>query len=163
MSLLTLLFILLPGQLHQYHISKLDINVDVASQSYQVTVNVFIDDLELALKNKGIVNQKIGTENEAAMADLNIEKYVKDHLTIRHDDKILELVFVGKEVSEGLLGLYCYLEADIPNGKRGKLHITNTILTTEFDDQKNIVTILNSNKREEQFLLDGTNNSCQWQ
>jgi len=151
--LFTGLFILSSFSLvHEFHLSKGTVNYDSKSSSLQVTLHIFIDDLEVALAKRGIEELKIGTEKESNDSDQHIKEYISDHLIFISDSDTLSQVFLGKENSDDLLAIWCYLE--IEDYKSGNLSVENTILTEIFDDQKNIVAFKVDKKRLKDELLD---------
>ena len=125
---------------HEFHLSKTTVNYDSEEMAIQISTSLFIDDLELALKEMGYDSLKICTRKEKENAELFIHDYLKEHLVVEIDGKKLNLSFLGKEQSDDLAAVWCYLEVyDIPDFK--EISITNTILTRQFDDQKNITMV----------------------
>ena len=123
---------------HEYHVSKSRINYDVPTRAYQITLHLFIDDLETALRARGAEGLRIGTARESDAADTHLLAYLRDQLQLRADDRALTYTLLGKEVAEDLMGLYVYLE--IPDqAVPARFEVTNALLTEVFDDQQNIV------------------------
>lgn len=128
------------NEVHEFHMSKTTINYDSEEMAIQISTSIFIDDLELSLKESGYDSLKICTRKEKENAEDLIHNYLKEHLTIDIDNVKLELSFLGKEQSDDLAAVWCYLEAyDVP--AFNEISIGNTILTTQFDDQKNITMV----------------------
>ena len=66
----------------------------------------------------------------------------------------VDYTFLGKEVSEDLQAVWCYLEIENINSIK-ELKIKNQLLTSLFDDQKNIVSITSTAEgRKGYFLFD---------
>jgi hypothetical protein len=125
---------------HEFHLSKTTINYDSEEMAIQISTSIFIDDLELSLKEMGYDSLKICTRKEKENAELYIHEYLKEHLVVEIDGIKLSLSFLGKEQSDDLAAVWCYLEAyDVPDFK--EISITNTILTNQFEDQKNITMV----------------------
>lgn len=141
------------GNLHEFHLSKSTINFDTKSNSLQVTMHIFIDDLETALAELEDTKLYIGTEKEDSKADHFIAKYIFDHFELRHRDSILEQSFLGKELSNDLVAIWCYIEVPI-EGTLESLKIKNNLLMEVFDDQKNVITIKKDKKRKDDLLLN---------
>lgn len=145
MSLVIIFFALFLGnpsylEVHDFHLSKTTINYDSEEMAIQISASVFIDDLELSLKDLGHDSLKICTRKEKENAELLMHAYFEDHLKVEIDGRALEFTFLGKEQSDDLAAVWCYLEAyDIPDFK--EISISNTILTKQFDDQKNITMV----------------------
>lgn len=130
----------LPLETHEFHLSKTTINYDTEESAIQISTRIFIDDLELDLKELGFDSLQICTRKEKASAEQIIHNYIKERLVVAVDGNPLELTFLGKEQSDDLAAVWCYLEAyEVSNFD--EMSITNTILATQFDDQKNITVV----------------------
>lgn len=127
------------GVVHEFHLSKSTINYNTAEQSLQITMNIYIDDLEAALKNEGIDSLMICTKKEKDTAEEHIFNYISDHFNIKTDGTDLNLTYIGKEQSDDLAAIWCYLEVENIVSFRD-LELSNTILISNFDDQKNMTT-----------------------
>lgn len=127
--------------LHEFHLSNTTINYDTEEKAIQITTSIFIDDLELALLEE--YNQdslKICTRKEKKEAEVWLQKYLKEKLVISINDVELQLTFLGKEQSDDLEAVWCYLEAyDVMNFET--IAISNHIFNAQFDDQKNITMV----------------------
>ena len=139
--------------LHDIHVSRTEVNYDTQSSSVQVTVHLFIDDLEKSLVKSGHKALKLGQHNEAAQADEAIAHYLEQHCTLTAGGKSLKPTFIGKELSDDQIAFYCYLEYPI-SGSVQELSIKNNILTELHSDQKNMVFITKNKKRVASFLFD---------
>jgi hypothetical protein len=83
-------------------------------------------------------------------ADSLISSYLTHHFNIAVDGRNVEFNFLGKEDSDDLIAIWCYLEGqEIINPK--EIKIQNKLLVDLFDDQKNIVSFRSIKKKE--FLL----------
>lgn len=125
---------------HEFHMSKTTINYDSEEMAIQISTSIFIDDLELSLKEIGHDSLKICTRNEKANAEKLVLDYLNEHLVIDVDGVKMNLTFLGKEQSDDLAAVWCYMEIyDVPVFK--EISISNTILTNQFKDQKNITMV----------------------
>ncbi len=138
---------------HEFHISKTLIEYNEKENALQFTLHIFIDDLEEALRQQGADKLFICTEKEAEKADDYIYKYLQQKLKIKVDDKAVEYTFVGKEVSEDLVAVWCYLEIENIDSF-SKLYIKNNTLVETFDDQKNIISVSGPNKQKGYLLFN---------
>ncbi len=124
--------------LHDFHLSKTEVHFNEHAQSLEITMHLFIDDLELAMGAQGMKDLYIATEKERADADGLIGKYIASAFELRVNDQMVTLNFLGKEESEDLIAIWCYLEkkevTDIQS-----ISIKNSLLTEIYDDQKNMV------------------------
>ena len=142
---------------HEFHISKCLIEYNEKESALQLTVHIFIDDLEEALRQQGADKLFICTEKEVEKAEEYIYKYLQQKLTLSLDDKAVNYTFVGKEVSEDLAAVWCYLEVE-NIAPFSKLYVKNNTLLEAFDDQKNIVSIIGPNKRKGYLLFNNAKN-----
>lgn len=122
-------------------------------KALQISLQLFIDDLELALANKGSEKLGICTTQEVAEAEDLIYSYIKDHLFLNVDGISLDLVWVGKEVSDDLAGIWCYLEVYSSEAHKS-IDVRNDLLVETFSDQRNIVKLVYKPDLKAHFLFD---------
>ncbi len=138
---------------HEFHLSKCDINYSKTEESLQISINLFIDDLELALSSIGYDSLRICSENESKDAELIIHRFIKEHLIIIVDDNMVEMNWIGKEISEDFAAVWSYLE--VPNvHPTESIVIQNDILMSTFSDQQNVVKLILSTDRKSFFLFN---------
>jgi len=154
MSFLISFLILLLGNgiLHEFHLSNTEVRYNIEESALQITSRIFIDDLEMTLANYGFDNLYICTEKEAESAEGLIAQYLKNNLVISVDDKVMEFEFLGKEISDDLIAVWCYLEI-LDVSPKEKIEIENNTLLETFDDQKNIVRIKMDSGQRAMFIL----------
>jgi len=116
-------------------------------------MHIFIDDLEVALAEKGVSKLYIGTEKEDTTADLHISEYIAEHFKLKGDDKSLQPQFLGKELSKDLAAIWCYMEVTLDQ-ELEQMDISHNLLMEVFADQKNVITIKKDKKRADDLLLD---------
>ena len=116
-------------------------------KSLQISVHIFIDDLEESLKKEGHTKLFICTERESTQAEKHIESYLRKNLSFSVNGKSSAYTFVGKEGSSDMSAVWIYLEIPV-NGKIKTINIKNSLLLREFDDQKNLVHVIGPNKKE---------------
>jgi hypothetical protein len=140
---------------HDFHLSRCEINYDSASGDIQIAAHIFIDDLELAIKQTGVHSLYICTPKESAKANAAIEAYLNQKLSFYVNGKKVTPELLGKEASEDMMAVWCYFEiAGYKNLRQVK--IENKILTEVFNDQKNIVDVT-VDKRKKGFAIFDTN------
>jgi hypothetical protein len=105
-------------------------------KSLQISVHLFIDDLEESLKNQGYTGLFICTERESGQAEKHIESYLRKNLTFSINGKLTNYTFIGKEGSSDMSAVI------------KTINIKNSLLIREFDDQKNLVHVIGPNKKE---------------
>jgi hypothetical protein len=65
--------------MHQFHISKTDVTFKPTEKTLQITMHIFIDDLEKSLEKQGVSKIYIGTEKEKQEANSLIIKYLQSN------------------------------------------------------------------------------------
>jgi hypothetical protein len=128
---------------HEYHVTHSTIYYNAHKESVEITINVALEDLELALEDQTDKKINIGTVAETPNVDSLIENYFRQRFILSPNNRFTPYEWVGKEVSADLHNLYVYLE--IPNCNQGgmieSLYVENTIFTDLLPDQANIVLI----------------------
>lgn len=139
---------------HEFYISKCLIEYVESQKSIQVTLHVFLDDLERGLANAGYEDLHLTEENELPAADSLLEVYLLQHFAIKANQENVGLSLLGKELSDDYAALWCYLEA-LPVQPPASISVKNSLLTEIYDDQQNIINIKYSGKEEAFFILSG--------
>ena len=143
-------FLLAPA--HDFHLSKCLIEYSEADQALQISLHVFIDDLEETLARHGVTDLYLGTAKEDPLAEKHLTEYVRKVFQIKVNGEATTFKLLGKEVSDDLIALWCYFE--VPDVHAIKtLFISNTILLESFDDQTNMVSVLGPDKKKGGFLF----------
>lgn len=162
--LLHILLMLVPGlavapvasHAHEFHMSKGQIEYVAAEKALQITLHLFIDDLEEALRRGGASGLHLGTDREAARADEYLELYLKKHFSLSLNGQSISYTFIGKETSDDLSALWCYLlveQADVPR----QIKVRNDLLLDVFDDQKNILNVICPGGKRATLLFEKDN------
>lgn len=137
---------------HEFHASKCMVEYSAPDQAIQISMHLFIDDLEEALRRQGAEKLYICTGKEDPKAEHYLFKYLQEHFKVLVNEKAYDYEFIGKEVSEDLQAVWCYLEITEISAVKS-LTITNDLLMEVFDDQKNIMNISGPNKKRGFFLF----------
>ena len=156
--MLNILFLLFfaPTTAHQFHVSKSQIEYNQEAQTLQISVHIFLDDLEVAIEEIGGGKNFLCTEKETPEAVAVLQQYLRRHLLVSVDDTPRDYEFLGKELSEDLAAIWCYLE--IKNVEAPKnIAVTNRILMDLHDDQKNTVHIIGPQKQQGYFMFEKGN------
>ena len=155
-----IIFLISVSSMHEFHMSRLDLNYNPDQASVECSLFMFIDDFEAAIKEKEDgLNLKLFTKKESTLSDSLIYDYIQSHIIINIDDVHKNMNYLGREIDEkDLQGMWIYLEIkDQSNFKT--LDITNSILTESFSDQRNIVNMTIDNKRKAYHILDFKNDN----
>ena len=143
---------LAPALAHDFHTSITDIKYNPRTQSLEVAVKVFTDDLEEALskftKTKVVYNSKSSEQKQQLSA------YLQSKLSFE--------VAKGKPLKYNLLGseaetdaVWMYIEVPVKSASLAQLYVKNAVLTELFNDQMNIVNLNYKGKTESILLQRG--------
>jgi hypothetical protein len=117
---------------HKFYVSHY--TVEYKSQALQLTIKVFTDDLEKALKQKDpalLINEK----SDPKILGPKIMAYYKEHLQLK-TDKALPLEWIGYELENDLVWIYLEIPdlAKVPTS----IEIKCDALTEVYEDQINL-------------------------
>lgn len=123
--------------LHPVHLSVSEINYSEKDKALQITSRIFIDDLELSIRNsRKEPEMDLLSPGPGLTTDQLVSTYLNDHLKIKLDGKLQKLKLLGHETEDA--ALICYIE--IENVKKIKtLEVFNDIITETHADQSNLV------------------------
>lgn len=123
--------------LHPIHVSVTEIDYDEKDQALEIMMRVFIDDLELSLRNKlsqpelDILNPRKGQG-----VDILVSKYLEDHFRISLDGITQKAAYLGHERESEAFVFY----VEVKNVKKWKtISIFNDIIMATHNDQSNLV------------------------
>ena len=139
--------------MHKYYISLTNIEYKKENNSLQITVKLFIDDLQETINNTYNTNHELTLQNERSVVDSLIVKYSTDHFKIELNETTTKYLYLGKEYDSDAVYLYFEIE-NIQNFYT--IGIQNNMLIEFFPEQKNIVK-LNINKKKKSFILTSDN------
>ena len=155
------------SEIHDYHVSKCLVKYNSHEKALQIGLHLFIDDVEKAMAQDGQEKMFIGSELEKEGAEAQLIAYIRHRLQFKIDGRFHRLEWVGKETTEDLSGIWCYLEVsdlERPN----EIEITNRLLLEVYDDQKNLVSfnlddsgevyyLFRNGKESDRILIPGDN------
>ncbi len=157
-SLLFLVFSSLSFQaeLHEFHFGKFEIEHNEENRSLEIAMYLFLDDLEEGItKQEGLEKLYLCTEKETQEATQEMIDYLSSNFVISHKEEKLPMQFIGKELSEDLTAVWCYLEIDLPD-HTDQISLSNSILMELFEDQKNLVRFKSDKHGKIHKILDGS-------
>jgi hypothetical protein len=137
---------------HTFHVSKCELAYVAKTKTVQISLHLFIDDLENALKQTSEAPTYIGTPRETNDANARIAAYIATHFKLQTGKNTLPLKMIGKEKTKDLQAIYLFLEAQSPQAV-SKLLIQNQLLTELYSDQKNIVETTLANGKQGLFTF----------
>ena len=142
----------LVSEVHDFHLSKTEIYHNQKTQSLEITMHIFIDDLELAISQAQGALLRLTSSEDDKQTDASIFDYLQSEFAIWINAKKMEFTYLGKEESEDLIAFWIYLEATGVSDIE-EIQIKNSILTEVYNDQKNMVSLETPDYRKF-FLLD---------
>ncbi|WP_057938958.1 DUF6702 family protein [Algoriphagus resistens] len=121
---------------HPFHLSLTEIRWNKDTKKLEISQKIFWDDLEIALS--GYHNESIDFLNPANKEKLHkqIQSYLLEQNTIWIEESVVPINFIGYEVEED--AAWFYLESELVK-KPTSLKVKNSLLVTNFPDQKNVV------------------------
>lgn len=137
---------------HDIHLSMCELRFNEESSSFEIAIKIFIDDLELAIQRSGTKHFKLDS-GDTALTNEHIASYVDKNFIIEIDGRKLQGDFLGKETTEDLLAVWCYIEFKAPKESR-KCVMSNKILFDLYDDQRNIMDIKMSKSHKDYTILE---------
>lgn len=153
-SLLNIISPALPP--HDVHLSKSVIEYSPKDEALQITLHIFLDDLEATLINHGAPKKlNLCTKKEHEEGEDWMKKYLRASFRIMVNGEEKEYKYIGKEISEDFLATWVYLEVkDIKTIEN--IGVKSTILMELYDDQKNIVQIKVPEQKPKFLMFDRT-------
>lgn len=123
---------------HPIHIALAEIHQNKETNRLEMSIKIFIDDLEDALALQGYNQLYIGTEKEHKAVDTIIHQYIRQYFRISQQQKSIDFDWVGKELSDDYMAIWCYLESD-PLTTDHNIDVQFCLLMDLYGDQKNIL------------------------
>jgi hypothetical protein len=124
--------------IHPLHVSVTEIEFDEKDKALEITMRVFIDDMELTLRRNlnqpdlDILKPKTGTTDQL------LKDYILKHFAISLDNKAQKLNYLGHEVDAEAFILY----VEVTNVKKWKnIQVKNDALMETHDDQSNLINV----------------------
>jgi hypothetical protein len=138
--------------LHNYHLSLTKI-VKSKSNTLEITMRYFIDDIETTINKLENVKSELNTDRELKNIDSLLQNYILNNFKIALNNNSQKLNFIGKEYEKDIV--FFYLETDSIS-KIHNIEIQNKMLLNTFNDQQNLVKI-NLNHQKKTFYLKNGN------
>jgi uncharacterized protein DUF6702 len=148
-----LLIPLLAFTVHKYYISLCEIEYVKEQKSLQITVGMFIDDIEFTLNKNNNTILNLATKNEVEHIDNYYSEYLNNHFKVKVNNNIRPFIFIGKEYDDDIVRFYLEI-TDIK--EIASIEISNTSLFRDFENQQNIIKI-NANNKHKTFYLNRKN------
>lgn len=121
---------------HKFYTSLARVEYNASEKSVEVTLRVFADDLELALRRRAGREVNLDRTKDA---DQLVLAYLRDAFEIKNSDgEAKALKWVGMELRAGVAWLY--VEAEMPEGLAGA-RLRDQLFFELFDEQVNTVSV----------------------
>lgn len=138
---LLLMFLFIVSSTHDIHFSKSTIDYNEETKTLQVVINVFTDDLELAIErsHEGL-DLEIGSENQHELTDSLVDDYAINQIYYTRNNEVVNFNFIGFEYDYDIC--YLYIESDTLSIEQfDKIMIGVHMFFEVYDDQENVVDI----------------------
>lgn len=126
-------YIILFVVIHKYYVSTTLIDFDLKSQTFEITLKVFYDDLE---KDLGLDSNVVDYEKDYNYLNKIFKKYLSKNFIIEIENQRIILEYLGYEKKRDQINFYMNLDNDFKNKS---INIQNSVLFNSFPDQKNII------------------------
>ena len=138
---------------HDYHISNFEIEYNAETKALEIIAKIFIDDMEDGIANSGVEEKLyLCTDREIESGDDYVFNYLTEKLKINVNGQDVSFNFIGKEVGEELVAMYCYLEVENIASVE-EITISNDMLMELFDDQINIIKLISKSNSKRGFMM----------
>ena len=144
----TLLFLLVFP--HKYYVSTTLIDFDNKTQSFEITLKVFYDDLEKDLK---LDSKKVDYIKDYEYLNEIYKPYLNQNFQINFDNKAILINYLGFEKKQDQINFYMEINSDLLGQS---IEIQNSILYNSFPNQKNII-LIRKGKFRKSFIQDKYN------
>lgn len=137
MVIFSLIWFALFGASHPFHVSVCNVDVNTEKNRLEITHKIFIDDLEIALRQFGNYEKLDVLKQYDTQEFLDLmTRYYQNNVKIKINNKPAEHLFLGVEKYDDVL--WCYIQ--VSNVKQLRLfEMNNSLLFETFDDQMNLV------------------------
>lgn len=124
---------------HPMHVSVTEIEFDEKEKALEIMMRVFVDDLELSIKNK--LNQPdldLLQPKNGKTTDQMTGEYIRSNFKISLDGKAQQVNYLGHEREDDAFVFYI----EVSKVKKFKtIQVQNSIITETHEDQNNLVNI----------------------
>ena len=135
--MMSTLLLLVNLWVHPFHVSVADIKYKEDQKAIQISLRIFLDDLELALQTySGDQKLDITEEGRWEFVNNNLKEYLLERVKLWDEkDKEYELTYIGAEIEDEVM--WCYLEVEKVK-KLERVKFSNTALFEVWADQENL-------------------------
>ncbi len=143
------------AMLHPFYVSVIDINHNTKEKSVEISVRIFTEDLEAALRKYGNTKVDLAHPADKAAMDKLLNSYIQGKLHLNLNGKPAAMHYIGYE--QRLESIWAYLEVEnIPAVKKVDV---NCNLLYEFDPKQTNIFHTKVNGTEKSYKLDNPKTS----
>ena len=140
---------------HKFYVSIYQLDYKPAKKELQITSRIFLDDLVDAVEASSKKKVNLGEKNQSAEDLMLFEKYQKDHLHIKVNNKAVIYKYLSSELENNVFISYFKVE-NLSTVK--SIEVKNTALFEILPAQQNIIQIA-IDKEKSSLLLTIENSS----
>lgn len=135
---------------HEFYVGLSDILYNAETRTYEITIKVFTDDLELVLNEMSGKKVVLGNAEEAQAHDDLVFSYVENTFAVKaKNGTALTLQRIGRETEQDVT--WIYLES-APMQPLNAAVVSNTMMMEIYEKQTHIVHITQGGKTESALL-----------
>lgn len=154
---LIILFFLLTGfgstSAHPFYVSICQVYFNRETESLEISLKTFADDIAAGLEKAGHGSLYIGEEKEDPKTDTYLFDYLKSKIKFKVNGKPVDYQFVGKELEDAVV--WTYLEIpDVTDLQ--SIDVVSNLLTEVYDTQSNVIQV-EKDKEVKNLLLSKRN------
>lgn len=121
--------------LHPFYVSVCEIYHNPTTSSLEISMKIFIDDLELAIQKSSNPEFAISENANKSIVESEITNYLEDKFQIEIDSERPGQKLIGYELESD--AIICYIEVENVDNI-GSIKVQNSILTEVYSDQINL-------------------------
>lgn len=139
---------------HPVHVSVTEIEVDTKEKELEIVSRIFIDDLELAIRQaKKQPELNLLEPKDGVTTDQLVSEYLQSRFRISLGNKPQKIKYLGHQVENE--ALICYIQVQSVK-KIQTIEVYNSIITELHDDQSNLVHVTVNEKVKSLRLMRET-------
>lgn len=133
----------LPLQAHDVHQSTAEVEFNASTQRLEVSLNVFVSDLELALMRQAERELSLA-KSPAPVTDAEIQRFLATHFVVKDaEGKPAAIAWTGRQIDPATAAsndpeVTLFFEVPLPAGLKGAT-LSHTVFYDRFADQLNLV------------------------
>ena len=135
---------------HKYYVSTTLMDFDNKTKSFEITLKVFYDDLEMDLK---LDSKEIDYIEDYDYLNEIYKLYLHQNFQISSNNKVVLVNYLGFEKKQDQINFYMEINSDLLGQS---IEIQNSILYNSFPNQKNII-LIRKGKFRKSFIQDKYN------